>query len=66
MATINGFSAHAGQDFLVEYAKAVKDTAKRVYLVHGEDRPARVLEERLDEAGVGRVYYPERGALAEL
>jgi len=66
VATIGGLSAHAGQPTLVEYAKAVKSTVRQVFLVHGEPNPARALTEKLDEAGVGRVYYPELGAAVEV
>jgi metallo-beta-lactamase family protein len=62
VATIGGLSAHAGQPALLEYAQVVKSTVKQVFLVHGEPAPARALTEKLDEAGVGKVYYPELGA----
>jgi metallo-beta-lactamase family protein len=66
VATIGGFSAHAGQHMLVEYAQAVKDTVRRIYLVHGEDKPARILQEKLHDSGLYRVYYPELHASVEL
>ena len=59
VVTIGGFSAHAGQPFLVEYAQAVKEQVKRVFLVHGEAGPAQALTEKLAEAGLSRVYFPE-------
>jgi metallo-beta-lactamase family protein len=59
VATIGGFSAHAGQTFLVEYAKATRGTAKSIFLVHGEPKPAKALQEELGEVGLSRVYYPE-------
>ncbi len=43
VATIGGLSAHAGQRFLVEYAQAVKEQVKQVFLVHGEARAAEAL-----------------------
>ena len=39
VATIGGLSAHAGQDLLVEYARATQDTVQEIYLVHGEAEP---------------------------
>jgi metallo-beta-lactamase family protein len=66
VATIGGFSAHAGQHMLLEYAQAVKDTVRRIYLVHGEDKPARILQEKLHDSGLYRVYYPELHASVEL
>jgi metallo-beta-lactamase family protein len=59
VATIGGFSAHAGQDFLEEYALRVKGKAKKVFLVHGEAGPAAALAEKLVEAGMDRPAYPK-------
>jgi len=47
VATINGLSAHADQPFLVEYASATKGTLRGVFLVHGEEKPALALTEKL-------------------
>jgi len=61
VVTINGFSAHAGQQLLLEYAQATRETLKKVFLVHGEPRGAEPLREKLHEAGIQDVEYPERG-----
>jgi metallo-beta-lactamase family protein len=66
VAVINGLSAHAGQDFLVEYARAVRGQAQRIYLVHGEPEPAAALKAKLGEAGLKGVDYPPHGHRAEL
>jgi len=66
VVTINGFSAHAGQKLLLDYAKATRETLKKVFLVHGEPRGAEPLMEKLKEAGIRDVMYPERGDLFEL
>jgi metallo-beta-lactamase family protein len=58
VVTIGGYSAHAGQPFLVQYAKATANRAKRVFLVHGEPRGALPLIEKLREIGVRHVEYP--------
>jgi metallo-beta-lactamase family protein len=58
VVNIRGFSAHAGQDDLVEYAKASKDTLKEVYLVHGEEQAAESLRSKLKQAGLKKVVYP--------
>lgn len=58
VVNIRGFSAHAGQDDLIEYALASKDTLKQVYLVHGEEAAAESLRSLLKEAGLGKVIYP--------
>ncbi len=65
VVTIGGLSAHAGQDFLTEYALSVKKSAKRVFLVHGEATPAEMLSEKLVEAGMEKPYYPQRGESVE-
>jgi metallo-beta-lactamase family protein len=66
VATIGGLSAHAGQDFLLEYALATKDSLKQVFLVHGEPGPANTLRAKLNEAGVRQVHYPEMGSRYDL
>ena len=66
VVTINGFSAHAGQDGLLGYAKSTQDTLKKVFLVHGEARGAEPLMDKLKLAGIQNVAYPEPGTIAEL
>ncbi|HAV76040.1 MAG TPA: MBL fold metallo-hydrolase [Anaerolineae bacterium] len=58
VATIGGLSAHAGQNLLVDYVSAVKKTVKKVFLVHGEEKPAMALTEKLKEKDIHEVYYP--------
>jgi metallo-beta-lactamase family protein len=58
VATIGGLSAHAGQDFLTEYALRLKGKVRKVFLVHGEAGPAAALSEKLIEAGMDRPAYP--------
>jgi len=59
--TIGGFSAHAGQNLLVEYAQSTRDTLKKIFLVHGEPRGAEPLMNRLREEGFPPVEYPREG-----
>jgi len=66
VATIGGLSAHAGQDFLTEYALKVKGSARQLFLVHGEPKPADMLSEKLVEAGMEKPFYPARGNTVEL
>ncbi len=47
--TINAFSAHAGQDTLLEYVQSTKESLKQLILVHGEAEPASIFEEKLKE-----------------
>ncbi len=58
VVTINGFSAHADQTMLLNYAKAAQPTAKTVILVHGEERAAAPFEAKLREIGYQDIRYP--------
>jgi metallo-beta-lactamase family protein len=61
VVTINGLSAHAGQDDLLEYVQATRDQVKGIYLVHAEDKPAQIFKQKLAQAGLSRVEYPPLG-----
>ena len=66
VAVIHGLSAHAGQNFLMEYACEVKGRVKEVFLVHGEEQPAEVLQEKLKAAGINKVLYPYPRQIVEI
>lgn len=66
VATIGGLSSHAGQTLLIDYAMSVKDQARQVFLVHGEERAATVLMERLAERGLKQAVYPDRHESVEI
>jgi metallo-beta-lactamase family protein len=66
IATIGGLSAHAGQDMLAEYALGVKNSAKKVFLVHGEPRGALPLKEKIEALGMRKVLYPKMHDVAEM
>jgi len=66
ISTIGGLSAHAGQNMLLEYAQAVRATAKGIYLVHGEAGPAETLRGLLRERKMEQVYYPELHSSVEI
>ena len=66
IATVGGLSAHAGQDLLVEYAAGVKQSVKSIFLLHGEDKGALPLMEKLKENGVKHVHYPAMHSSVEL
>lgn len=57
--TINAFSAHAGQDTLLEYVQSTQESLKRLILVHGEAEPASIFEEKLKEIGIKNIAYPD-------
>ena len=66
VATIGGLSAHGGQKMLVEYAAAVKDQVQKVFLVHGEERGAHPLMEKLKGIGIPEVHFPEAHTSVEI
>jgi metallo-beta-lactamase family protein len=63
--TLNGLSAHGDQEYLLEYARAVKGRVKRIFLVHGELRSAEILQEILQAEGF-EVEIPELGQSFEI
>jgi metallo-beta-lactamase family protein len=65
VATVDGFSAHAGQDYLETYARASAGSLKHLYLVHGESKPAEALRARLGDLKVP-IDYPARGTRVEI
>lgn len=66
VVTIGGLSGHAGQDLLVKYATTVKKTAKKIFLVHGEEKSAVPLMDILSMQGMKDVYYPDLHDSADL
>lgn len=61
VVVLNGFSAHADQHDLLDYADAVKKRGHltQIALVHGEPKPQRVLRELLLSRGHEEVVMPE-------
>jgi metallo-beta-lactamase family protein len=66
IATIGGLSGHAGQDLLTRYAANTRDTVRKVFLVHGEEKPASLFTEKLAERNMHEVYYPELHSSVEI
>ena len=58
--TIGGFSAHAGQSELLEWAAPILARGAHVAVVHGERGEAEALEARLSEAAQHPVILPDR------
>lgn len=65
---MNGFSAHADQRDLVEYAGEVKARGPlaRVALVHGEEGPQKALIAKMKENGIEGAVAPQPGATLEV
>lgn len=59
VATINGLSAHAGQDLLTRYALSPDGSVRQIFLVHAEEKPALAFMEILKTRNMDRVHYPE-------
>ncbi len=57
--TIGGFSAHAGQSELLEWATAIGGQPQ-FYLVHGEAEAQEALQQKLAEAGI-QAQIPQKG-----
>jgi len=66
VATIGGLSGHAGQDLLMQYAANVKGSVKKIFLVHGEEKQAGILTEKLKAQNLREVYYPELHSSVEI
>jgi metallo-beta-lactamase family protein len=67
IATIGGLSAHGGQRMLLDYAHAANGNGlKQIYLVHGEEKPAQILMDKMREEGISNVHFPERGESVEV
>jgi metallo-beta-lactamase family protein len=66
IATIGGLSGHAGQDLLVKYAANVKDSVKQIFLVHGEEKQAMTLKDKLKNQKINQVHYPDLHESVEL
>jgi len=51
---------------LIRYAANVQETAKKVFLVHGEEKQAGILMGKLREQNMREVYYPELHSSVEI
>jgi metallo-beta-lactamase family protein len=60
--TINGFSAHADRDELLDYARQVgSNQLKAAFVVHGEEASSLALADGLSGLGVQRAIVPKVG-----
>ncbi|MEL6348533.1 MAG: MBL fold metallo-hydrolase [Myxococcota bacterium] len=65
---LNGLSAHADKDDLIDFTRATAKigNVRRVALIHGEDDARDALAEALREIGVPRVLTPQKGDIEQL
>jgi len=66
VATINGYSGHAGRDLLIQWATVLKPRVKKVFLVHGEPESLTALAAALKEQGIEDVRAPELHETVEI
>lgn len=64
--SIEGFSAHADQDELIEWVRRLKRRPKRLYLVHGERKAQEALARRIQEELGLTALIPKLGESVEL
>jgi len=63
---MNVFSAHADSNDLLNYARGTKDTLKKIFLVHGEEKQCYILAESLKNDGFSDVTVPSKGDVVEI
>lgn len=68
VAVLNGFSAHADQKELIDFAVAARDRGKlkTIALVHGEPKAQQALIDKLAGVGFANVRAPARGSRIEV
>jgi len=59
--TIQGFSAHADANGLLRWLKSAAKAPRRIFLVHGDPEPAKVLAERIQKEFGWPVTVPQMG-----
>jgi len=64
--TLGGFSAHAGQDDLVQWFASMAPTRPQLILAHGEDRARRALAQRIESEQGIRARCPDLGDVIEV
>ena len=66
VGSIEGYSAHADQAELLEWARSFdRDRLQHAFVVHGEQAASYVFAEKLRDEGVSTVTVPERGEAFE-
>lgn len=61
IAMIDGYSAHADQQALLEWIRPLKDKVKKVFLVHGEPKASQALSFELADFLGTEVIIPAKG-----
>lgn len=58
---INGFSAHADRNELLDWVKAMDRIPTRAFVVHGDPKPAQAMADGLMKLGIREALVPHRG-----
>jgi len=66
VAGIDGFSAHADREEIVDWVRRLDPIPRRIFLVHGELEPAEALAQALRERTGATVSIPEKGEGVDL
>jgi metallo-beta-lactamase family protein len=61
VATIDGYSAHAGRDELRRWVRELGGPIQRAFCVHGEPESLVAMQKILQEEGVKEVHVPKHG-----
>jgi metallo-beta-lactamase family protein len=64
--TLGGFSAHAGQDELVQWFASMAPARPQLILVHGEDPARRALARRIESEHGVPAHCPDLGDVIEV
>lgn len=66
VATIDGYSAHAGRDELRRWVRELVGPIQRAFCVHGEPESLLGMQKILQEEGVKEVFVPKHGERFEI
>ena len=58
VATIDGYSAHADRDELLQYIQKVNQKLQRIFIVHGDEQASLALQQGLAERGITQTLVP--------
>ena len=66
VATIDGYSAHAGRDELRRWVRELGGPVRRAFCVHGEPESLLGMQKMLQEEGISEVHVPRHGETFQL
>lgn len=63
---MSGYSAHADQPQLLEWLSPMRESLKKVFLIHGEEEPMKVLSQKIKDELAVATEFPELGATYDI